>query len=279
MDDVANAVPDPREAVTGVPSVPEQLAAVDLGSNSFHLVIGRVVDGHLDVVDRLREPVRLAAGLDEHKRLRRDAVGAGRSRVCTGSVSGCAACPDSRCARSAPIRCAAPATVKCSVARRSARSVMQSRSSQAARKRASSTWGWRTRTPTTANGASSSTLAGEARNASSGAVSGRCTGESLYMGCVSISRKYFPGGRVDKHSMKRAVLAARVELEPIERPFRDAGWSSAVGASGTIRAIAGIAHSGRLVRGRHRSSGAAPPAQIAGPGPQRRCDQAQGAER
>ena len=60
--------------VTGVPSVPEQLAAIDLGSNSFHLVIGRVVDGHLDVVDRLREPVRLAAGLDDDKRLRRDSI-------------------------------------------------------------------------------------------------------------------------------------------------------------------------------------------------------------
>ena len=42
--------------------------------------------------------------------------------------------------------------------------------------------------------------------------------------------------------MKRAVLAARVELEPIEREYRDVGWSSAVGASGTVRAIAAIAH-------------------------------------
>ena len=41
--------------------------------------------------------------------------------------------------------------------------------------------------------------------------------------------------------MKRAVLAARVEFEPIERQYRDAGWGSAVGSSGTIRAIAAIA--------------------------------------
>ena len=51
-------------AAGALPPVPEQLAAIDLGSNSFHLVIGRVVDGHVDIVDRLREPVRLAAVLN-----------------------------------------------------------------------------------------------------------------------------------------------------------------------------------------------------------------------
>ena len=40
------------------------VAAVDLGSNSFHMVIARVVDGHLKVVDRMRERVQLALGLD-----------------------------------------------------------------------------------------------------------------------------------------------------------------------------------------------------------------------
>ena len=43
---------------------PGPVAAVDLGSNSFHMVIARVVDGHLKVVDRMRERVQLASGLD-----------------------------------------------------------------------------------------------------------------------------------------------------------------------------------------------------------------------
>jgi exopolyphosphatase/guanosine-5'-triphosphate,3'-diphosphate pyrophosphatase len=41
------------------------VAAVDLGSNSFHMVIARVVDGHLHVIDRMRERVQLAAGLSQ----------------------------------------------------------------------------------------------------------------------------------------------------------------------------------------------------------------------
>ena len=71
-----NAAPrtEAPAAADALPPVPEQLAAIDLGSNSFHLVIGKVVDGHVDIVDRLREPVRLAAGPDERKRLGRDAI-------------------------------------------------------------------------------------------------------------------------------------------------------------------------------------------------------------
>jgi exopolyphosphatase/guanosine-5'-triphosphate,3'-diphosphate pyrophosphatase len=51
--------------------VPEVLAAVDLGSNSFHMVVARYDHGQLVIVDRLRETVRLAAGLDRLGRLSR----------------------------------------------------------------------------------------------------------------------------------------------------------------------------------------------------------------
>jgi exopolyphosphatase/guanosine-5'-triphosphate,3'-diphosphate pyrophosphatase len=45
------------------------LAAVDLGSNSFHMIIARLRDGHFQVVDKLREMVQLRAGLDKHNEL------------------------------------------------------------------------------------------------------------------------------------------------------------------------------------------------------------------
>ena len=54
--------------------MPDVLAAVDLGSNSFHMVVARYSHGQLLIVDRLRESVRLAAGLDEQGRLGREAV-------------------------------------------------------------------------------------------------------------------------------------------------------------------------------------------------------------
>ena len=50
---------------------PDLLAAVDLGSNSFHLQVGRVVDGQIYPLDTLREMVRLGAGLTAEKRIDR----------------------------------------------------------------------------------------------------------------------------------------------------------------------------------------------------------------
>src|SRR5258708_8338408 len=49
--------------------VPDVLAAVDLGSNSFHVVVERYSRGHLVIVDRLREMVGLAGGLSDSGRL------------------------------------------------------------------------------------------------------------------------------------------------------------------------------------------------------------------
>src|SRR5215510_570694 len=54
--------------------VPDVIAAVDLGSNSFHMVVARYSHGQLTILDRLREMVRLAAGLDETGRLDRTAI-------------------------------------------------------------------------------------------------------------------------------------------------------------------------------------------------------------
>ena len=48
---------------------PQTVAAVDLGSNSFHMIVARVLNGQLHVLDRLQQMVRLAAGLDEKNHL------------------------------------------------------------------------------------------------------------------------------------------------------------------------------------------------------------------
>ena len=48
---------------------PETVAAIDLGSNSFHMIVARIMEGHVHVLDRLRETVRLASGLDERNQL------------------------------------------------------------------------------------------------------------------------------------------------------------------------------------------------------------------
>ena len=59
------------------------MAAVDLGSNSFHMVVARTQDGVLAIVDRLREMVRLASGLAEDGSLDAASQGLGRLVVFT----------------------------------------------------------------------------------------------------------------------------------------------------------------------------------------------------
>ncbi len=61
--------------------------------------------------------------------------------------------------------------------------------------------------------------------------------ESLYLGCVSMSEEFFPGGRFSRKRMHRAQLAAGIELETIVSRYRRMGWDHAVGSSGSFRAI------------------------------------------
>ncbi len=49
--------------------LPDTVAALDLGSNSFHMIVAQVKDGRLHVLDRLQEMARLAGGLDAREHL------------------------------------------------------------------------------------------------------------------------------------------------------------------------------------------------------------------
>jgi len=73
--------------------------------------------------------------------------------------------------------------------------------------------------------------------------------ESLYMGCVSFSLRFFPGGRIDRAAMRDAELAARRELQTIVHAYREAGWDEAVGSSGTAKAIRDVLESNGLSDG------------------------------
>ena len=243
MDDVVNASPSAEApaAVAEAPAAPEMLAAVDLGSNSFHLIVARFAGGHLDVVDRLREPVRLAAGLGEDKRLRRGAVE--RALECLHRFG-----QRLRDMPAGSVRAVGTNTLR------------SARDGEAFRREAQRVLGHPVEVIAGREEARLIYLGvahaladnGERRLVMDiGGGSTECIvglgfttlyRESLYVGCVGASRRFFPGGRIDKQSMKRAVLASRVEFEPIEQLYREAGWGSAVGCSGTIRAIAAIAH-------------------------------------
>jgi exopolyphosphatase/guanosine-5'-triphosphate,3'-diphosphate pyrophosphatase len=64
--------------------------------------------------------------------------------------------------------------------------------------------------------------------------------ESLYMGCVNMSKRFFSDGHITKKILKKANIAAQQELESVAFEYKQTGWDQVVGSSGTIRAISSV---------------------------------------
>lgn len=217
------------------------VAAVDLGSNSFHLLVARMGPGELKVVDRLKEMVRLAGGL----RTDRTLAPATQERALA-----CLERFGQRLRELPPDRVRAVGTNTL----RSARDAgdFLTRAELALGHPIEVVSGMEEARLIYLGVAHSLAVAPETRRlvmdiggGSTELIAG--TGhtptrmESLYMGCVSLTRAHFPEGRLTAEAFRRAETAARQELEPHEQAFRAAGWDEAVGASGTIRAAAKVA--------------------------------------
>lgn len=219
------------------------LAAVDLGSNSFRLVIGRVVDegGTIQIypVDRLKETVRLAAGLRSDKTL--DAPTKEFALEVLRRFG-------ERLRSFHPERVRAVATNTFRVARNVTEFLPQAEEALgfpieviAGREEARLIFSGVSHSlpPSSAK-----RLVVDIGGGSTEFIVGRRFEpelmESLYMGCVSFSRAYFPDGIVDAHAMKQAEMAARREIEVIARQYRKAGWQEAYGSSGTSKALGAI---------------------------------------
>lgn len=220
-------------------SDPDTFAALDLGSNSFHMVIARSIDGELRIVDRVRERVQLAAGIGADKLLAEDV----QQRAI--------ACLDRMGQR---VRHMAPGHVRAV----GTNSLRRARNARAFLRLAEGALGRRIEVISGQEEArliylgvahSSADDAGRRLVVDIGGGSTECIlgerfevarADSLHMGCVSYSLAHFPGGELKKSNLRRATIAARVELQPIELRFRALGWTTCIGASGTIRAIAEI---------------------------------------
>lgn len=64
--------------------------------------------------------------------------------------------------------------------------------------------------------------------------------ESLYMGCVSFSNRFFKDGKLSRSAFQAAILFAEQELEPFGQQFHSSRWDEAIGSSGSLKAIAKV---------------------------------------
>ena len=217
----------------------EQLVAVDLGSNSFHMVIARKVDGQLTILDRMRERVQLAAGFDERGHLTAEAQARGleclrrfgqRLRAAGGvrvRAVGTNTMRKARNARDFLRKCATALghPVEVISGREEARLIYLGVAHTLAN-------GSGRRLVVDIGGGSTELIVGEKFDAK--------RTESLHMGCIGYTNRFFPDGRLRRESFREATTAALVELETIQTAFLELGWSHAVGSSGTMTSIEAI---------------------------------------
>lgn len=217
------------------------VAAVDLGSNSFHLIIARVLGDQLTVLDRLREPVRLAAELDAEGNLGEKAL----ERMLTSLKRFRERLVD------------LPARRVRAVGTDTFRRVRQPKDLLA---RASAALGVPIEVVPGGEEArliylgvahEEPAIEGRRLVIDIGGGSTECIlgkrfapllKDSLSMGCVNFTQRFFEDGRLTRKAFRKAEIAASLEFEPMQRRYQEAGWEDCVGASGTINAIRDVVH-------------------------------------
>jgi exopolyphosphatase/guanosine-5'-triphosphate,3'-diphosphate pyrophosphatase len=209
------------------------IAAVDLGSNSFHMIVGELRHGQLTIIDRIKETVRLAEGLSDSGDLSPDARA--RALQCLARFG-----QRLRDMHAASVRAAGTSTIR--RAREDTGFMSEAEDalghpieiiSGIEEARLIYTGVTHSLPPNDGlrlvmdiGGGSTELILGE--GASPRAL------ESLHLGCVRMTERFFPAGIVTREAFEAARLAARLELRPVKSFFRGSGEIEAIGTSGTI---------------------------------------------
>ncbi|WP_316365043.1 exopolyphosphatase [Candidatus Thiodiazotropha sp. CDECU1] len=217
----------------------EAIAAIDLGSNSFHLIVARVIEGHLQIIDRMKDTVRLGEGLTADKRLKPHV--AERALECLGRYA----------QRLRPLPAENIRVVGTNTMRQihaddnfhglAEKALLHPIEIIAGREEARLVYlgvahglaaGDETRLVVDIGGGSTELIIGQGYQPHER--------ESLHMGCVSISRRFFADGNITAQAMRDAELACSLEIRPVRYEFRDGDWTRAIGSSGSIKSIGNV---------------------------------------
>ncbi|WCP67750.1 exopolyphosphatase [Vibrio tubiashii] len=211
------------------------VAAIDLGSNSFHMVVAKVIDQDLQLVSRHKQRVRLAAGLDAQKNLDNASIERGLEclAIFAERLQGfdqqnvrIAATHTLRQANNAHIflqraREVLPFPIEIIPGIEEARLIYL---------------GVAHTQPE-----SDSKLVVDIGGGSTEMIIGSGFEPQLInskqMGCVSYTKRYFANGKLSKKNFAKAILAAEQKMESLAYRYNKKGWDIAFGSSGTIKAI------------------------------------------
>jgi exopolyphosphatase / guanosine-5'-triphosphate,3'-diphosphate pyrophosphatase len=216
------------------------IAAVDLGSNSFHMLVCSYHNGGLQIIDRLKEMVRLASGLDKRDML--DEKAQARALACLERFS-----QRIRNFPAANVRVVGTNTLRTAKNAREflikaeqalghnihiISGIEEARLIYMGVAYSIGSNGQQRRLVMDIGGGSTEYIIGTGHTP--------LLKESLNMGCVVVSDQFFKEGRLSKTSLEQAILSAEQRLEPFQKQFNRRHWQEAIGASGSLRAIAKV---------------------------------------
>ncbi len=214
---------------------PIEIAAIDLGSNSFHMIIARIVNGAFQILGRLKQRVHLADGLDHNNQLSEEAMERGLACLALFAERLQGFSADNVClVGTHSLREASnakefierakdviPYPIEIISGHEEARLIyMGVEHTQPEKDR---------KLVIDIGGGSTELVIGE--NFEPLLV------ESRRMGCISFAHQFFPDDEISTEKFRRARLEAAQKLENLSWQYRITGWNSALGASGTIKAV------------------------------------------
>lgn len=216
-----------------------EIAAVDLGSNTFRLQVGRVVDDQIYPGDSIKDTVRIASGLTASKQL--DEAAQIRALTALARFG-----ERLRGFRRESVRAVATSALR--IARNADTFLPRAEEAlgfpiEVIRGREEARLIYigahhalppsdQTRLVVDVGGGSTEFVIGRKNEP--------LLMESLRMGCVSFTHAHFPNGKVTRRSFREAEMAAAGDIQSIAGNYRRFGWGKAFGSSGTARTIARI---------------------------------------
>ena len=212
----------------------ELLAAIDMGSNSFHLAIARVDHGEVKKVASMSEKVQLAAGLDENKNLTEAAQQ--RGLACLARFVG-------RLGSVQPNRLRIVATNALRQAKNGHEFIQKAAEILpkpieiiAGREEARLIYLGVSHTMENSGRRLVIDIGGGSTELIIGEEFEPIHTESVQMGCVAFTKAYFTEGEISQKAFDKAVTSARKEISGLVNTYKASGWDTVVGSSGTIKA-------------------------------------------
>ncbi len=227
----------------------DQFAAVDIGSNSFHMVVARYTLGQLRVVDRLRETVRMAEGLDGKGGISSEARQRGLECLArfgqrirdVPSLHMRALATNTVRQLSSPQSFLVPAETALGHAIEVVSGREEARLIYLGVAHAQPPKPGQLRLVIDIGGGSTEFIIGRGFE--------QIERESLQVGCIASTRRFFPGGKLSKKRWKDALTEIGAEFQQFAGLYRALGWHEALGSSGTHKAIGEICAAMKLTKG------------------------------